>query len=156
VQSPQATATIDATQIWTTGSATGYSLTSSAELANMYGSNIQEPLPNTNFPSASLLFTLERGDEFRFGGNESDVYVVLDAVRDGEIYVTLNKALHPSININHFTVRRFVDDPTSLITNQKKLAGDTSPAFILPKHTAPDLNDNLDAIIKDLVGQNLI
>ena len=156
VQSPQATATIGATQLWTTGSATGFSLTSSAELANMYGSNIQEPLPNTNFPSASLLFTLERGDEFRFGGNESDVYVVLDTVRDGEVYVTLNKALHPSININHFTVRRFVDDPTSLITNQKKLAGDTSPAFVLPKYTAPNLNDNLDAIIKDLVGQNLI
>ena len=156
VQNPQATATISSAGIWTTGSSTGNSLTSSAALANMYGSNIQEPLPNTNFPSASLLFTLERGDEFRFGGTESDVYVVLEVVRDGLVYVTLNKALHPSINIEQFTVRRFVDDPTSLITNQKKLAGDTSPAFILPKYTAPDLNDNLDAIIKDLVGQNLI
>ena len=155
-QAPQASANINATSLWTTGSSTGFSLTSSAALANQYGTNIQEPLSGSSFPSASLLFTLERGDEFRFGGSEDNVYVVLEAKREGLIYVVLNKPLNPAININQFTVRRFVDDTTSLITNQKKLAGDTSPAFILPEHTAPDLNDNLDAIIKDLVGQNLI
>jgi len=156
IQAPQASANVSATEVWTTGSSTGFSLTSSAALANQYGTNIQEPLSGSSFPSASLLFTLERGDEFRFGGSEDNVYVVLEAKREGLIYVTLNKPLNPALNINQFTVRRFVDDTTSLITNQKKLAGDTSPAFILPEHTTPDLNDNLDAIIKDLVGQNLI
>jgi len=156
IQAPQASANVTASNVWTTGSSTGFTLTSSAALANQYGTNIQEPFSGSSFPSASLLFTLERGDEFRFGGSEDNVYVVLEAERQGLIYVTLNKPLNPSLNINQFTVRRFVDDTTSLITNQKKLAGDTSPAFILPEYTAPDLNDNLDAIIKDLVGRNLI
>lgn len=157
IQTPQPTAAVTGSGIWKTGSnSADYILTSSAELATQYGTNIQEPLSGSSFPSASLLFTLERGDEFRFGGSEDSVYTVVDAKREGLIYVTLDKPLNPAINIEHFTVRRFVNDPTALITNQKKLAGDTSPAFILPKYAAPDLNDNLDTIIKDLVGQNLI
>ena len=157
IQTPKPSAAVTGSNIWTTGSSsTGYTLTSSAALANQYGTNIQEPLSGSSFPSASLLFTLERGDEFRFNGNEDSTYIVTEVKQEGLVYVTLNRPLNPAINIEHFTVRRFVDDPTALITNQKKLAGDTSPAFILPKYAAPDLNDNLDTIIKDLVGQNLI
>jgi hypothetical protein len=115
-----------------------------------------------------MVFTVEPGDEFRFSNGisgsaalnpvtaEAEVYMVTDVEFSDRLHITLDKDIPTEVDIDGFVLRRYVQDPTSIILNQTKTEGDTSPAFVLPQHPPEKLENNLSNIIKDLVGQNLI
>ena len=85
-----------------------------------------------------------------------EVYRVIDVEFVDRIYITLDKAIPSNVSIDGFVLRRYVKDPTSIILNQEKIEGDTSPAFLLPQYAPEGLESKLSNIIKNLVGQNLI
>lgn len=165
-QTPKANDALNITGLWTTGSNSRNILTGSVDLLQYYGTSIQEPLSGSTYPSASIPFTVQVGDEFRFSLQNSvsssaveiRSFAVTDVTTVPQIYATLNEEIpvSASLDLDSFILRRYVDDSTSLITDQKKIAGDTSPAFLLPKYAPEGLDDKLNRIIKDLVGQNLI
>lgn len=156
-QDPKAKTAITGSNIWSTGSIGGNSLTGSAALGSIYGLRIQSPNIGSSFPSASLPFTVEVGDEIRFGGNETNTFIVTNVNKSGQIYLTLDQAITGSINIANFTHRRYVDDASSIIINQKKITeGVTSTVYLTPKYATKELRDNLDEIIKDLKSKGII
>lgn len=156
-QDPAAKIAIASTNIWSTGSAGGNSLTGSATLGSVYGLRIQSPNIGSSFPSASIPFTVEVGDEIRFGGSEANSFIITDVNKAGKIYLTLDRAITGSVNIQRFTHRRYVDDASSIIVNQKKTTeGVTSAVYLTPKYTTEELKTNLNEIIKDLKSRGVI
>ena len=155
-QSPLPNSSVNTAGIWTTGSANNLWLTSSNTLAAIWDVGIQDSLPASTFPSASLPFTVEVGDEIRFDGTESRTFKVVDVNKTGKVYIKLDNPVSKQINIEHFTLRRLVDDPSSIIVSQKKTPGAISPVFVIPKYTTEELQQNLETIITNLKVKNLI
>lgn len=147
VQTPAPSLKINKTGIWTTGSISGNSLTSSAQLASIYGTRIQKPNIGSAFESASLPFTVEVGDEFRFDGKESEAYVVTDVTKSGKVFVNLDRDINSNVNIENFILRRYVGDSRSIILNTVKPTGATTGGVIRPK----EMNDEADIVISKIV-----
>ena len=165
-QTPQSSTPLSTSGLFSNG--TPNVLTGSLALNDYYEQSIQAHHSGSVYPTSSLHFTVEVGDEFRFSNGisgsaatspasaEVEVYRVIDVEFVDRIYITLDKAIPSNVSIDGFVLRRYVKDPTSIILNQEKIEGDTSPAFILPQYAPEELESKLSNIIKDLVGQNLI
>jgi len=147
VQTPAPRLKINKAGIWTTGSISGNSLTSSAQLASIYGTRTQKPNIGSAFESASLPFTVEVGDEFRFDGKESEAYVVTDVTKSGKVFVNFDRDITSNVNIENFIVRRYVGDSRSIILNTIKPTGATTGGVIRPK----EMNDEADIVISKIV-----
>lgn len=155
-QTPAPKLTISSTGIWTAGSPTGNSITSSAALASVYGTRIQSPNYATAFTSASLPFTVEVGDEFRFDGNEVNTYVVSNVIKSGKVYVEFDKALNANIDVENFTHRRYIDSSKSIILNTDKPAGTTTGGIIRPKYMDSTAEEKIGKVISDLRERGII
>lgn len=156
VQTPAPKLTISSTGIWTAGSPTGNSITSSAALASVYGTRIQSPNYATAFPSASLPFTVEVGDEFRFDGNEVNTYIVSNVIKSGKVYVEFDKNLNANIDVENFTHRRYIDSSKSIILNTDKPAGTTTGGIIRPKYMDSTAEEKIGKVISDLRERGII
>lgn len=168
--------------IWGYGNKTTHPniITSSKQqLVDNYGNPdvIMKSVDGTGFNQIQLPWSIKIGDEFRFEGREDWTYMVKNiyAPTDisgsisgsgrifptGSIEVHFNANLPVSasstvFNLDHFLIRRYVDDAAQNVITGFRPAGSTSPYLIKPEFVVPELNKSIDEVILDLTQKGLI
>jgi len=166
-----------ANSIWNWGNKTTYPyiITSSqATLTQLYGNpNVKaKDITGSGFNSIQLPWNINYGDEFKFEGREDFAYMVKKIYapaesgsgrifQTGSIEVHFNANLPVSasssvFNLDHFLIRRYVDDAAQNIITGFKPPGSTGPYLIRPEFVVPELNKNIDEVILDLTQKGLI
>jgi hypothetical protein len=153
-----------------------YIITSSNQtLVELYDSNVkQTDITGSGFNPITLPWSIQYGDEFRFEGREDFTYVVgkIFSSADsgsGRIFQTGSIEVHfdrnlpvsassSAFNLDHFLIRRYVDDPSQIIFEGFRPTNGASPnSFILtPEYVIPKLNKNTDEFVKLLTEKGLI
>ena len=144
---------------WTTGSTAAILLanTSSTGLNNYY-SQRQENIERSGFNPIVEDFELKTNDEIRFEGLENLAFVITNVTSSttGQLILKLDRNIPNGTNLNFFLVRRYVEDPSSIILEVNKPAGASSGGVLKPQYISSELTNNLDSIIQNLKNQNLI
>ena len=146
----------------------------SESLGMLYGnSNVkQTDIPDSGFESIALPWSIKYGDEFRFEGDERFTYMVGEVygpnegsgsriTPTGSIEVQFDKNLPVSANISsfnldHFLIRRYVDDPSQIIFEGFRPLQSQGPYILTPEFSTAKLNINIDDVITNLKERGLI
>jgi hypothetical protein len=163
--------------IWNWGNKANYPyvITSSqTTLVNLFGDpNVKmADLTGSDFNTVQLPWSIKYGDEFRFEGSEDFVYQVGKVFnpadsgsgrifQTGSIEIHFNKPLPISastsvFNMDHFLIRRYVDDATTAIIEGFKPNNSTGPYIVKPEFVVPELNKSVDQFILDLTQKGLL
>jgi hypothetical protein len=167
---PYPTPPINVTNLWRTGSSSEPNIiytTSSQFIQYINSSNIyQQDIVGSGFFPITLPVTIQRGDEFRFEGDETKTFMVSDIQifsasaylpSDPALVVTLNNIISGSnININQFLLRRYVDNAGSLILDGLKPSGFQSPYLIKPEYVSNKMKENIGKYIEDFTNKGLL
>jgi hypothetical protein len=166
-----------ANSIWNWGNKTTYPniITSSqATLVNLYGDpNVKmADITGSLFNPITLPWSIQYGDEFRFEGREDFVYQVgkifgpADSgsgrlFQTGSIEVHFNAPLPvsasiSSFNLDHFLIRRYIDDASQIIMEGFKPINSSEPYIVRPEYIVPELDKSVDEFILDLTQKGLI
>jgi hypothetical protein len=129
-------------------------------------------IAGSGFNGIQLPWSIEYGDEFRFEGREDFTYQVAKVFspsdsgsgrlfQTGSIEVHFNSPLPidanaTSFNLDHFLIRRYVDDATTAIIEGFAPANSTGPYIIKPEFVVPELDKDLDSFILDLTQKGLL
>ena len=160
-----------------------YAITCSNDpLTSLYDFDFfQEDLPNSGFNKITIPWSIKYGDEFRFEGNEDfshmvkKVYDINDTDSErvsntGSIEVQFGSPgkstggngindliASESINLDHFLIRRYVDDSSVYIIQGFKptLATGNAPLITIPEYSTQLLNENLSDAIRKLEEDGL-
>jgi hypothetical protein len=160
---------------WPDSSSYPYVITSSqTTLVNLFGdSNVKmADITGSGFNSIILPWSIQYGDEFKFEGNETYVYQVgkifgpADSgsgrlFQTGSIEVHFNSPLPVSastsaFNLDHFAIRRYVDEASQVLIEGFKPVGSSGPYIVRPEYVVPELNRDVDDFILILKEKNLI
>ena len=151
-----------------------YIITSSnPTLVELYDSNVkQQDIVGSLFNPITLPWSIKYGDEFRFEGREDFTFVVgkilspqysgSDRITEtGSIEVHFNANLPVSasssvFNLDHFLIRRYVDDASQILFEGFKPPNSTGPYIVKPEYVSSELNKNIDQIILDLTQKGLL
>jgi hypothetical protein len=147
---------------------------SQSTLVNLYGdpNAKQTDIAGSGFNSIVLPWSIKYADEFRFEGREDFVYQVgkifapwysgSDRItQTGSIEVHFNANLPVSasssiFNLDHFLIRRYVDDPSLILFEGFKPIGSEGPFIIKPEFVNQELNKSIDEYITDLTQKGLL
>ena len=152
-----------------------YVITSSVPaLVQAYGNPDvkMDNLAGSGFNPISLPWSIEYGDEFRFEGKEEFLYQVGKIfgpgdsgsgrlTQTGSIEVHFNydlpvSASSSNFNLDHFLIRRYVDDPSQIIMEGFKPLNSSGPYIVRPEYVVPELNKSIDEFILILTEKGLI
>jgi hypothetical protein len=152
-----------------------YVITSSVpELVQLYGDPEvkMNDIVGSGFNPITLPWSIKYGDEFRFEGREDYVYQVgkIFAPEDtgsgrltqtGSIEVHFNYNLPVSasssvFNLDHFSIRRYVDDPSQIIMEGFRPNNSSGPYIVRPEYVVPELDKSIDEFILILKEKGLI
>jgi len=147
-----------------------YAITASNPVLNdLYDQGFRQvDITGSGFNTISLPWSIKYGDEFRFEGNENNNFIVkkiydVTEVDDdrvsqtGSIEVQFGDTLpSASINLDHFLIRRYVDDASQVLFEGFKPTNSQGPYIITPEYVTPSLNQNVDTFITDLTQKGLI
>tara|TARA_R110002050_G_scaffold204703_2_gene340513 strand:+ start:1797 stop:8027 length:6231 start_codon:yes stop_codon:yes gene_type:complete len=142
-------------------------------LINYYGSgfkmdNTRGMATGSGFGTIDLPWSLEIGDEFRFEGNENNVFMVkkvytqtdtdLDRISStGSIEIHFDNSLpSSSINLDNFLIRRYVPDASQIIIKGFKPINSVGPYIARPEYVTSELIKGIDDYILDLTDKDLI
>ena len=166
-----------ANSIWNWGNKVNYPyvITSSqTTLVSLYGDpNVKmTDITGSGFNTIILPWSIQYADEFKFEGNESYVYQVgkIFAPGDsgsgrifptGSIEVHFNNPLPVSasssaFNLDHFAIRRYVDEASQILIEGFKPIGSIGPYIVRPEYIVPELNKDVDDFILILKEKGLI
>lgn len=142
----------------------------SSSLVNAYGL-VQTPIAE-GYPSCSLPFTVEVGDEIRFRGNETYTHKIVDVITpdvpgtltnlsggtrtlSGSLVLKLDPPLLDSVtgsinHVNSFVIRRYVNDPKSIILGGTVPDGSTDAGVLTPEYMTPLAKRTLKTVVPDL------
>ena len=154
-----------------TSSFNGTVLTASKELSFYYNIGYQQdPYPRSGFQQPQP-FTIQQYDQMRFGSNEEQVYTIMSSsisqsstagIVTGSLCLHLDRTPQGQ-NLDYFTIRRLVNDPSFIIVNNvnrigvllqsPKLQG---PGFVIPENASSTLKNNISQIITRLSSEGLI
>jgi hypothetical protein len=144
------------------------------QLVNNYGNPdvIMKSVDGSGFNQIQLPWDIKIGDEFRFEGREDWSYMVKNIYaptdsgsgrisQTGSIEVHFNENLPISasttvFNLDHFLIRRYVDDAAQNVITGFRPQGSTGPYLIKPEFVVPELNKSIDEVILDLTQKGLI
>tara|TARA_R110002020_G_scaffold174307_1_gene365425 strand:- start:4123 stop:11802 length:7680 start_codon:yes stop_codon:yes gene_type:complete len=139
---------------------------SSSAINLSYGSFKQEPIPNSLFKTPTETWNLQPGDEFRYEDREDRVYMVKSFIPpeshpSGTLEVLFNNPIpSSSVNLDHFLIRRYVPDGSSIIIfpgeDTTKPSGSTGTALVSPQYTTDPLDKGSGETILDLTEKGLI
>jgi hypothetical protein len=152
-----------------------YVITSSQPvLVNLYGdpNAKMSDITGSGFNPISLPWSIEYGDEFRFEGKEDFVYQVGKIfgpnesgsgriTQTGSIEVHFNGNLPVSasasiFNLDHFLIRRYVDDPAQILMEGFRPINSSGPYIVRPEYVVPELDKSIDEFILDLTQKGLL
>ena len=160
---------------WPNSSSYPYVITSSqTTLVNLFGDpNVKMvDITGSGFNPVESPWSIKYGDEFRFEGREDFVYQVGKIFgpaesgsgrifQTGSIEVHFNAPLPTSasqaiFNLDHFAIRRYVDDASQILMEGFKPTDSSGPYIVRPEFVVPELNKSVDQFILDLTQKGLI
>jgi hypothetical protein len=151
-----------------------YVITSSnSTLVELYNSNVKQTgITGSGFNPIALPWFIKYADEFRFEGREDFTYQVgkifgpadsgsARISQTGSIEVHFNTNLPVSasssiFNLDHFLIRRYVDDASQILFEGFKPINSTGPYIVSPEYIVSNLNKNVDTFIVDLTQKGLL
>jgi hypothetical protein len=152
-----------------------YIITSSKPQLTDYFENpeiIMKSVDGSGFNNIQLPWSIKIGDEFKFEGREDFAYMVKNVYgaadsgsgrvfQTGSLEVHFNANLPVSasssvFNLDHFLIRRYVDDAAQNIITGFRPPGSEGPYLVKPEFVVPELNKNIDEVILDLTQKGLI
>jgi hypothetical protein len=151
-----------------------YVITSSNQtLVELYDSNVRQiDISGSGFNSIALPWSIKYADEFRFEGREDFAYQVGKIfgpaesgsgriTQTGSIEVHFNADLpvsaSPSVfNLDHFLIRRYVDDASQIVFEGFKPINSVGPYIISPEYIISELDKNIDVFVADLTQKGLL
>jgi hypothetical protein len=133
---------------------------------------IMKSVSGSGFNQIQLPWSIKFGDEFRFEGREDWSYMVKNIFgpaesgsgrifQTGSIEVHFDANLPVSassnvFNLDHFLIRRYVDDAAQNVIAGFKPPDSMGPYLIKPEFVVPELNKSIDEVILDLTQKGLI
>jgi len=160
---------------WPNSSSYPYVITSSqTTLVNLFGDpNVKMvDITGSGFNPVESPWSIKYGDEFKFEGREDFVYQVGKIFgpaesgsgrifQTGSIEVHFNAPLPISastsiFNLDHFVIRRYVDDASQVIMEGFRPTDSSGPYIVRPEFVVPELNKSVDQFILDLTQKGLI
>ena len=136
---------------------------------NYYNSGVkQETIPSSGFFPTILDWSLEIGDEFRFNDREDRVWIVKEIFEpqisssnklspSGSLEVHLTEGIiSGSINLNHFFIRRFVEDGSFIYFKVNKPSGASGASIIKPQYVTTPLEKDSESLTILLAERGLI
>jgi hypothetical protein len=160
---------------WPDASSYPYIITSSnSTLVELYGNpNAKaKDISGSGFNPIQLPWKINYGDEFKFEGREDFAYMVKNIFgpaesgsgrifQTGSIEVHFNANLPVSasssvFNLDHFLIRRYIDDAGQNIITGFRPPGSEGPYLVKPEFVVPELNKSIDEVILDLTQKGLI
>lgn len=122
-------------------------LSASSILTSYYGkTQVYDSTAGFNPP---IPFTIQEGDEIRFGGNELYSHMIYNVQQGPNITFNLLPPLsnqeYNMATVNAASIRRYTDDPNTIIIAGNKAAGGTPGGIIKPKYTTKALEDVIDS-----------
>jgi len=161
--------------IWNWGDSNNYPYiitSSNPTLIDLYNETAkQTDIPNSGFEPVSIPFSIKYGDEFRFEGREDFTYMVKEiyapydsgsrVFQTGSIEVHFNSNLpidvnSSNFNLDHFLIRRYVDDASQIIFEGFKPLQSQGPFILTPEFSTSELDTNIDNVITNLKERGLI
>lgn len=121
----------------------------------------QVDISGSGFNPIENQFTIQPGDEIRFKGTEAYTYKILEVGinASNQTRMTLDKNLPinwSNSDLDHFVLRRYVDEPNSIIVDANNPLNGSSPGFFMPLYATKGIEDNFDNIIQKLKTDQLI
>jgi hypothetical protein len=151
---------------WTTGSSANILLASTAsDGLNNYRSQKQKDISKSGFNPINLDFDPQTYDEIRFEGLEQLSFVITNVTSSAtnQMIINLNKNIPNGVNLNYFLLRRYVEDPSSIIldvnfplTDNSGSINSAGNGILKPQYITKELELSIDTIIQNLKNQNLI
>jgi hypothetical protein len=154
--------------IWVSASNGSYSMyTTQSDMVNMFTTNLSSPtwyMKNISGSDYNPILTpwgIERGDVFRFEGDESKTYMVnyVENFSEGgspAVTVYFGAPLPSSLNINRYSLVRYVDDASKVVLKGYRPSNSTGPYIVRPEYVVPELNKGIDEFIVDLTQKGLL
>ena len=155
-------------------SSLSYAITASSPVLNdFYGGgykmdNTKGYVTGSGFGTVDLPWELKIGDEFRFEGNENNVFMVqkVYGIGDSDLYRLSNTGsieIHfdknvttQSVNLDNFLIRRYVPDASQIVMEGFKPINSVGPYIVKPEYVSSELNKGIDDYIVDLTDKDLI
>jgi len=163
---PYPTPPLNISNLWLTGSGPSANViltTSSRFIQYLNSSNIyQEDIAGSGFFPITLPVSIQRGDEFRFEGDETKTFMVDNVVVSSSFgipfaAVYLDKQISGSnINVNEFLLRRYVDNPAGLLLDGLKPSNFDQPYLIKPEYMSEKMEQNIGKYIEDFTSKGLL
>ena len=120
----------------------------------------------TGYDEVTTKFTVEIGDQFRFGYDENNMYTVISqsfsfpgfaGVRNRIFFDRdISTSGLTDYELNRFLIRRVIPDPALIIFEYTKPQGIGSDGFIYPAAISDALENNIDKIQEKLKRDNVI
>jgi hypothetical protein len=147
-----------------------YAITcSNSNLNQLYDNGfIMQDITGSGFNPVVLEWNVKYGDEFKFEGNENNVFMVkrvydvgdFDTERvsqTGSVEIQFDTSLpSQSINLDHFVIRRYVDDASQILIEGFKPNSSSGPYILKPEYITPELDKGVDDFILILKEKGLI
>lgn len=154
---------LPASASFTTGSGLSYTLTASVDLSGKYGSYFEgiSGSASSGFNGVNLRFEPQVGDEVKFNNDEYRSYMITDVITPaesstGKLYLTLDKPMKSTDNVNFFAIRRYVDANNMILMKTEKVAGTQNTGILYPKYPSKRLAENYEKIISDLKTKTIL
>jgi hypothetical protein len=165
---PYPTPPLNISNLWLTSSTPGVNsnvilTTSSKFIQYLNSSNIyQEDIDGSGFFPITLPVSIQRGDEFRFEGDETKTFMVDNVIISSSANIPfaavyLDKQISGSnINVNEFLLRRYVDNPAGLLLDGLKPSNFDQPYLIKPEYMSEKMEQNIGKYIEDFTSKGLL
>jgi hypothetical protein len=147
---------------WTTGSSANILLASTAsDGLNNYRTQKQKDIENSGFKPINLDFEPQIYDEIRFEGLEQLSFIITNVTSsaNNQMILNLDQEIPNGVNLDYFLLRRYVDDPSSILINtnyplqdKSGSANSTGNGILKPQYVTNEVN----TIIQNTITQNLI
>jgi hypothetical protein len=154
--------------IWVSASDGTYSMyTTQSDVVSMFTANLSSPtwyMKNISGSDYNPILTpwgIERGDVFRFEGDESKTYMVnyvenFSVGGSPAVTVYFGDKIPSSLNINRYSLVRYVDDASKVVLKGYRPSNSTGPYIVRPEYVVPELNKGIDEFIVDLTQKGLL
>ena len=154
--------------IWVSASNGTYSMyTTQSDMVSMFTSNLSSPawymkdISGSGYNPILTYWGIERGDIFRFEGDETKTYMVNyvetgSVIGNDSINVYFGDKIPSSLNINRYSLTRYVDDASKIVVKGYRPSNSTGPYIVRPEYVVPELNKGIDEFIVDLTQKGLL
>jgi hypothetical protein len=128
----------------------------------------QQDISGSGFNPITLDWSVKIGDEIRFEGREDRNFMVKQVYspenqspnrisNTGSLEIHLDKGIpSQSINLDHFSIIRYIDDASQILIEGFKPVGSSGPYILRPEYIVPELDRDVDDFILILKEKGLI